>query len=169
MTDVTAQNGKAAVSGMSSLVNRAVLQALIWGAVAAALCVPMLTMITAEDFNRLKLIPNWGTLPVAVILFAAVAFLGTLAGSGEGTGEIWATVQRYARRAFVALAAWFLVGLVARRLRGGVGVRRARVSFRQHRRPRHVVDVLLRRAALCAPDGAGRGTRIRTLNRGHTS
>ncbi len=118
MTDMTSQAAKVTEAASQTQVQadlrKAGLQALIWGAVAAVLCVPMLTLITAEDFSRLKLLPNWGILPVAVGIFAGLAFLGSMVAHSEGASDVMATLRWYAQRAFQALAAWFLVGLVAR-------------------------------------------------------
>ena len=92
---------------------KAALDALMWAGVALVLCVPLLTLITAEDFSRLKLIPNpWALVAVPGVF--AVRLLSNLLASSTQSEAIGDTVRWYAARAFVALAGWFLVGLVLR-------------------------------------------------------
>lgn len=47
---------------------------LFWSCIAVVLCIPIVTLRTAEDFNRLKLIANWQFLPYA----AGFVFLGAV-------------------------------------------------------------------------------------------
>jgi branched-chain amino acid transport system permease protein len=54
---------------------KALKDALFWTAITAVLCVPLITIQTAEDFNRLKLIYHWWVLPVA----CGIVFVGRLA------------------------------------------------------------------------------------------
>ena len=108
MAETTSGSGPA-----DTRVGKALLDALIWAGVALVLCVPLLTLITAEDFSRLKLIPNpWALLAVPGV-FAVRLFSGLFASSSQSEA-IGDQVRWYARRAFVALAVWFLAGLIVR-------------------------------------------------------
>ena len=89
-------------------------QGLLWAGITAVLCVPMLTLITAEDFSKLKLIQNWQAMLYAVPGVFAVRFLMSYLGNSDSTGAVAAQLQWFANRAFTALAAWFLAGLVVR-------------------------------------------------------
>ena len=114
MTDITrASVTPAAARVPVSRELDALKQALLWAGITVVLCVPMLTLVTAEDFARLKLIQNWWVLGAVPVVFA-MRFLSAYFSGSDSAGDVSEQVQWYAHRAFVALAAWFLLGLILR-------------------------------------------------------
>ena len=113
MNDNVPLSSTIAASASGTRLRAAALDAGKWAAIVAVLCVPLLTLITAEDFSRLKLIQNWWALLAVPSVFAA-RLAANLAASGPNNEAAGDTRRRYGIRVFVALAAWFLVALALR-------------------------------------------------------
>ena len=113
MADTTqSATGLAAPAVVSSRLVGALRDALLWSAIAAVLCTPMLTIYTVEDFNRLKLMQRWWILPLAVGLTFVVRLMQGLTAGSEAGGQAMKSALWVLRRLFVAVAIWFLPALV---------------------------------------------------------
>ena len=113
MADITQHDGTSAdiSSGeMSPALRKALWQALMWAGVASALCIPILTISTFTNpgFGRLALALRWWPLPVGILLFGAIAGIGTYLAAREDAGlssERWA---RLFGKFGLSLATWIL-------------------------------------------------------------
>jgi branched-chain amino acid transport system permease protein len=121
MADIVSTSQAAAAGTRSPNLARAVRETILWTLVTAVLCIPLLTLITAEDFNRLKLLQRWWVPAVAMGIVAPLRFITIAFADSEAAGGLFESLQWYARRAFVALGAWFLIGLVVRLILASFG------------------------------------------------
>ena len=114
MAETVRTDGTSRVVANQARLTGALNDALMWAGVTAVLCVPLLTLITAENAdNRLTYNPTWWAL-VAVPIVFAFRLLIRLFGDDPRSAALGDQVRWYARRAFLALAFWFLFGLIVR-------------------------------------------------------
>ena len=117
MTDAIRTDRPAVAAGAAGEASRlmyAARQALLWAGVATVIAVPMLTLVATQDVTHLKIVPRILVPAIGVGLIALLRFVTALLPEAGTSSPVQTALQAHARRGFVALAPWSLVGLIAR-------------------------------------------------------